>query len=43
MTVLGEEIDVAAAKFYEVEQITNHTRDLSTQSKSIMEELIQSN
>ncbi|HHT49558.1 MAG TPA: methyl-accepting chemotaxis protein [Firmicutes bacterium] len=41
MTVLGEEIDVAAAKFYEVEQITNHTRDLSTQSKSIMEELIQ--
>lgn len=41
MTALAEEIDVAASKFSDVELVTNHTRDLSTQSRSIMEELIQ--
>lgn len=40
MTVLAEEIDVAATKFSDVELVSNHTRNLSTQSKSIMDELI---
>ncbi|NLW60544.1 MAG: methyl-accepting chemotaxis protein [Firmicutes bacterium] len=40
MTVLAEEIDVAAIKFKDVELISNHTRDLSMRSKSIMEDLI---
>jgi len=37
---LAEEIDVAAIKFKDVELISNHTRDLSMRSKSIMEDLI---
>jgi len=41
MTVLAEEIDVATVKFGDVELVTNHTRNLSIQSKTIMEELIQ--
>ena len=40
MTVLAEEIEVAATKFKDVELISNHTRDLSSRSKSIMEDLI---
>ncbi len=41
MTVLANEIEVAATKFTEVELVSAHTRDLSIRSKSIMEELIQ--
>ena len=40
MTVLAEEIEVAATKFKDVELISDHTRDLSIRSKSIMEDLI---
>lgn len=41
MTVLAEEIEVAATKFKDVELISNHTRDISMRSKSIMDDLIQ--
>ena len=41
MTVLAEEIEVAATKFKDVELISNHTRDLSSRSKSIMEDLVE--
>ena len=40
MSVLAEQIEVAATKFSDVELVTNHTRDISMRSKSIMEELI---
>ncbi len=41
MSVLAGEIEVAATKSSEVEEITNSTRDLSLRSKSILELLIQ--
>ncbi|NLM37326.1 MAG: methyl-accepting chemotaxis protein [Firmicutes bacterium] len=41
MGVLAKEIEVAASKFNDVELISNHTRDISMRSKSIMADLIQ--
>ena len=40
MSALADQIDVAAAKFKEVEEITASTRQLSARSKTVMEELI---
>jgi len=40
MSFLAEEIDVAATKFIDMELVTNHTRELSMRSKTIMEELL---
>ena len=41
MSVLADQIDIAAAKFKEVEAITASTRQLSTRSMAVMEELMQ--